>query len=143
MHLRTTILIGIITCLSTITEAQDTTTADRASKDKEAIVEKPEKKNDFDGGEGAWNKFIKKNLRYEVPISMGAPEGTYKITVSFVINTDGTLSDFKPVSHYGYGMEAELIRVLKKSPKWIPAVQEGRPVRSKRTQTVNFDIVTD
>ena len=114
---------------------------DSLANGDELILTKVEKMAGFEGGDGAWAKFIKKNLRYEVPISMGAPEGTYKITVRFVVGKDGTVKDIVPESHYGYGMEAELIGIMKRSPKWIPATQNGRPVNAYRRQTVNFDIV--
>jgi periplasmic protein TonB len=35
-------------------------------------------------------------------------------------------------------MEAEVIRMIKRSPKWIPAQQEGRFVNAYRQQPVTF-----
>ena len=40
----------------------------------------------------------------------------------------GNLSDIKPLTNFGYGMEQEAIRVIKKSGKWIPAIQNGSEV---------------
>jgi hypothetical protein len=37
-------------------------------------------------------------------------------------------------------MEREVIRALKKSPPWTPAVQNGKPVKAVRIQQVVFDV---
>ncbi len=40
-------------------------------------------------------------------------------------------------------MEAEVVRMLKKSPKWSPAIQNGKPVKAYRKQPVTFVIEAD
>ena len=35
-------------------------------------------------------------------------------------------------------MEEEVMRIIKKGPKWIPAMQNGRPVNAYRRQPVTF-----
>jgi hypothetical protein len=35
-------------------------------------------------------------------------------------------------------MEAEVIRVIKKSGKWIPATMKGKPVKAYRKQPITF-----
>jgi protein TonB len=37
-------------------------------------------------------------------------------------------------------MEAEVIRILRQSPPWVPAVQNGRKVKAYRKQPVTFEI---
>lgn len=88
-------------------------------------------------GEG-WRKFLEKNLNAAVPVSMGAPVGQYTVMMQFIVNTDGSLSDIKALTAYGYGMEKEMERVLKRSPKWIPAHQFGRKVKAYRRQPLTF-----
>ena len=46
-----------------------------------------------------------------------------------MVEKDGSLSEFKVVKDLGYGSADEAIRVLKLSPKWIPASENGKPVR--------------
>ncbi len=53
-----------------------------------------------------------------------------KILISFIVDVDGTLTDFKIIKDIGYGTAQEAIRVLNRSPKWQPATQNGVPVRS-------------
>ncbi|HTG67178.1 MAG TPA: energy transducer TonB, partial [Flavobacterium sp.] len=49
--------------------------------------------------------------------------------VSFVVEKDGSLTDIKVLRDIGYGTGKEAIRVLQKSPKWNPGIQNGKPVR--------------
>ena len=82
-----------------------------------------EVKPDFPGGMEKFYKFVGKNYR--------APEEDIrgKVYVQFVVEKDGSLTDIKVMRDIGYGTGAEAIRVLKKSPKWKPGIQNGRPVR--------------
>lgn len=52
-------------------------------------------------------------------------------------------SKFVPLTKYGYGMEQEVIRILKRSPKWIPAKQFGRAVSAYRIQPVTFQVTAE
>jgi protein TonB len=78
---------------------------------------------DFPGGIQKFYDFVSKNYR--------APEEDVKgkVYIQFVVEKDGTLTDIKVMRDLGYGTGAEAIRVLKKSPRWKPGVQNGRPVR--------------
>ena len=52
--------------------------------------------------------------------------------MSFIVETDGSLSNIKVFRDLGCGTEAEeaeCIRVLQKSPKWIPAKQNNKKVK--------------
>lgn len=97
-----------------------------------------DKEADFKGGSTGWIKYLQKNLQPNVPVRMGAAPGSYKVLVLFVINTDGTVSDIEVQTRFGYGMEEEALRIIKKSPKWVPAQQYGRPVRAYRLQPITF-----
>ena len=92
----------------------------------------------FPGGQAGWNNFLKKNLNGDVPTDNGAKEGTYTVVVRFKINKDGTLSDIETETNNGYGIEKEAIRIIKISPKWIPAKQYGRFVNAYRRQPITF-----
>ena len=94
----------------------------------------------FIGGDASWRNFIQQNIDNSVPGKNKAPIGNYLVEVGFFIDTTGKLIDLKPITHKGYGMEAEVIRLLKRSPKWSPARLNGRPVRTYRTQQVLFSV---
>lgn len=82
-----------------------------------------EVKPDFPGGLQKFYDFVGKNYR--------APEEDIKgkVYVQFVVEKDGSLTDIKVMRDIGYGTGEEAIRVLKKSPKWKPGIQNGRAVR--------------
>ncbi len=95
---------------------------------------------EFPGGDNGWIRFLTQNLNSEVPIKKKAPAGVYTVIIQFIVNTDGTISEFKPLTNLGYGMEEEVIRVLKNSPRWKPAIQDKRKVRAYRKQPVTFQV---
>lgn len=83
-----------------------------------------EVKPEFPGGMDKFYKFVANN--YRAPEEEGIKG---RVFVSFVVEKDGSLTDIKVLRDIGYGTGAEAIRVLKKSPKWAPAEQNGRKVR--------------
>jgi len=91
-------------------------------------------------GKDGWRRFLEQNLNGEVPLKNGATGGQATIIVQFIVEKDGTLTDMKALTHIGYGTEDEVLRVLKKSPKWIPAKRYGKIVKAYRKQPVTFQV---
>jgi protein TonB len=89
---------------------------------------------------GNWRKFLERNLNPNVPVDNGAPTGSYKVIVQFVVDIDGSVSNIRTLSNVGYGMEQEAIRVLKKADKWDPAIQNGHQVKAYRSQSIVFNV---
>ncbi len=112
-------------------------------EDDNKIFEKVEIEASFKGGEGAWKKYLERNLNPNVPVDNGAPEGTYTVYVQFVVSKDGSISDVKALTNHGYGMEQEAIKVIKKGPAWVPAVQNGRSVNAYRKQPITFQVTSE
>ncbi len=48
--------------------------------------------------------------------------------IEFIINQDGSLSDFKLIKGIGYGCGEAAIEAFKKMPNWKPAMVSGMPV---------------
>ncbi len=91
-------------------------------------------KPDFSEGVGGLYKFIIKNFLQP------KKEGLYGNVIStFVIETDGSISDIKVLKDVGYGSREEIIRVLKKSGKWIPASLNGQTVRCHYQVPIRID----
>jgi protein TonB len=112
-------------------------------EDENQIFEKVEIEASFKGGEGAWRKYLERNLNPNAPVDNGAPEGTYTVYVQFVVSKDGSISDVRALTNHGYGMEAEAIKVIKKGPAWVPAVQNGRSVNAYRKQPITFQVTSE
>lgn len=113
---------------------------EKKAEDENKIFEKVEIEASFKGGEGAWRKYLERNLNGNTPVDNGAPEGTYTVYVQFVVSKDGSISDVKPLTNHGFGMEQEAVRVIKKGPNWTPAVQNGRSVNAYRKQPITFQV---
>ena len=96
------------------------------------VVEVPAK---YDGD---WTKFLYKNLNANVPIDNSAPAGKYTVLIQFVVDQQGNISDINPLTSYGFGMEQEAVRVLKKAKGWKPGIQNGHEVKSYHRQPVTF-----
>ncbi len=108
------------------------------SDDEDKIFTKVENEAAFPGGEAAWRRYLEKNLNASTPVDNGAPEGTYQVIVRFIVSKDGSISDVQAESKHGYGMEDEAVKIIKKGPKWTPALQNGRNVNAYRRQPITF-----
>jgi hypothetical protein len=81
----------------------------------------------FPGGIEKFYMFVGQN--FKIPEEFEKQKADGKIYMEFMIEKDGSLSDFKVTKDLGYGIGDEAIRVLKLSPKWIPATENGKPIR--------------
>lgn len=80
-------------------------------------------KPEFPGGIERFYKFVGNNFRMVDPRSSG------KVVAKFIIETDGSLSNFEiTLNEVGVASGEELIRVLRKCPKWISGSQNGKAV---------------
>ncbi len=83
-----------------------------------------EVKPEYPGGIAKFYQFVKNN--YVAPDEPGLKG---KVTVSFTVEKDGSLTDIRVLKDIGYGTGKEAERVLRKGPKWSPAEQNGKKVR--------------
>lgn len=85
-------------------------------------------------------EFLEKNIKYPAEAKLNEISG--RVALQFVVEIDGTITDIQVVGNkrLGYGLEEEAIRVMKKVPKWRPAEQNGKQVRSRFVQHVFFKI---
>jgi TonB-dependent SusC/RagA subfamily outer membrane receptor len=97
----------------------------------------------FPGGKDAWAKYLERHTRQGVPVEHHAPVGTYKVTVSFLVDKEGNISEVKAISKDAkdYGTAEEAVRVVKSSGKWLPARQNGRPVGYRQKQEIIFSVM--
>lgn len=83
----------------------------------------------YPGGMGKFYEYVAQ--KFNSPDIDENGEITLSVTMSFVIEKDGTLTDIKAVRSTDYKMEKEAIRLLKASKvKWSPGMKEGKPVRT-------------
>ncbi len=96
-----------------------------------------EQQPEFMGGMNGLGQLLAQNIRYPSEAQKSRVEG--RVFVSFVINTDGNVSDVNVLKGIGFGCDEEAVRVVKlTNGRWKPGIQRGRPVRVKYNLPINF-----
>jgi protein TonB len=107
----------------------------KSDEKKPDPVEMMQREPEFPGGMQAWIGFLSRNLR--VPEELGAGEKK-TVLIRFQVGTDGAVTGFEILQSGGTGYDHEVIRVLKRMPRWKPAIQNNLPVSRSFTQPVTF-----
>jgi TonB family protein len=97
-----------------------------------------EKQPEFPGGDEARVFFLQQNLQYPDAAKENGIQG--KVYVTFVVETDGSLTDIRILRGIGGGCDEEVIRVMKLMPKWIPGTTKGIPVRVQFNLPMKFTL---
>jgi TonB family protein len=79
-------------------------------------------------------EFVYSNLKY--PSGCGSIEGTS--VVQFTVQKDGSLADIKIRKSLSIRFDNEIVKMLKKMPKWIPGKQFGKEVAIRFTLPVKI-----
>lgn len=82
---------------------------------------------EFKGGTEAFYRYLYKSIRYPAQAREQNMQG--RVVVSFIVEKDGYLTNFKIVKGIGGGCDEEAMRVLAASPPWTPASIKGKTVR--------------
>jgi protein TonB len=109
-------------------------TADNSIREAASLDSYPE----FEGGMAAWAKFIQKNLRYPSQAQEDGIQG--KVFVSFVIEKDGSISNVTLLRGVAASVDQEALRVIQKSPKWKPGIQNKQFVRVRYNIPISFSL---
>jgi len=95
-----------------------------------------EREPQFPGGIEKFYEILRNNLKYPTEMQQSHIEG--KVFVEFIVEKDGSVTEFKTIRAPGYGSEEETQRVLSSIPKWIPGYQNGHPVSVKFAIPIEF-----
>lgn len=115
---------------------QNTDPIEEEEEEEEEIFQVVEKVAGFPGGNAKLMEFLRKELVYPQIAIDNNVQG--RVFVQFVVNRDGSIQDVKVTRGVDPVLDEEAIRVVKKMPKWIPAEQRGKTVRSRFTLPVMF-----
>lgn len=94
----------------------------------------------FNGGQNAWRHFLEKNLHSEVAAVNGAKPGMYVVTISFLVDTAGNVSQVQLLNDPGYGTGADVLKAFAHTPNWIPATIDGRKVIYRQKQNFTYQV---
>ena len=90
----------------------------------------------FPGGEEEMFNYLSHNINYPLIAKQTGIQGTVHLT--FVVETDGSISNVSILRGIGGGCDQEAMRVVKSMPTWTPGNQQGRPVRVQFNLPVKF-----
>lgn len=81
----------------------------------------------FPGGPAALMKYLSENTKYPVVALENGVQG--RVTVQFVVEKDGSISDVHVLRGVDPSLDKEAVRVVKSMPRWTPGKQNGITVR--------------
>ena len=101
------------------------TRKDTATDDK--VYEVCEQMPIFEGGDAALLKYLRENLKYPDKTKDRGVQG--RLVIGFIVEKDGSLTDVKVLRPVDIDLDAEVLRLVKGMPKWIPGRHNGQRVR--------------
>ena len=75
----------------------------------------------------AFSPWVNARLKYPKDAKAAGVEGT--VVLQFVIGTNGGVQEIEVMEGVFPSLDAEAVRVVRNSPKWKPAIKDGKPVR--------------
>jgi TonB family protein len=92
----------------------------------------------FAEGDDALTRFVAENGQYPEIAKQNNTNGT--VYVWFVVEKDGSLSDIKINKGLTAECDAEVLRILKKMPKWTAGKKDGQTVRASYSFSIRFNL---
>src|SRR6185369_7226989 len=121
--------------LDTTTTTTNTGNSTQTTEPSQPEFHPSYKEAGFPGGKEAFSQFLMDRLNTPDELEAGQKQA---VIVRFMVDVDGTISKTEIVKSGGSDFDREVIRVLKKMPKWNPAEQNGVKVPVYFTQLVSF-----
>lgn len=100
------------------------------------IYDIPEEVASYPGDMETFWTFLMKNLHYPEGAEADSVQG--RVIVRFVVEKDGSLTNYEILHSPDDRLTDEALRVLRMMPRWQPAKNNGRPVRSRYVVPVAF-----
>lgn len=92
----------------------------------------------FPGGQSALMSYLYAHVKYPVVAQENGVQG--RVTVSFVVERDGSITDVHVVRSVDPSLDREAARVVSSMPNWQPGKQNGSAVRVKFNVPVQFKL---
>ena len=108
----------------------------KETSDPSRVFDVVEEMPKFPGGDEGMMQFLNSEVKYPKEALEKGTQG--RVVVTFIVNTDGSVSDPKVVKSVNPALDAEAIRVVNAMPKWTPGKQNGHTVRVKFTIPIVF-----
>ncbi|PZR40623.1 MAG: energy transducer TonB [Azospira oryzae] len=93
---------------------------------------------EFPGGSIALQEYISKNLIYPKKAKQKRVQG--KVYVQFLVKEDGNITSIKISKGLSKECDEEVIRLIKDSPRWIPATEDRVPIENWMILPIEFTL---
>ena len=87
------------------------------------------------GGMEEFNKWINRNIRYPEGITTGVRK---VVVVTFKVAADSTVYDLRVEQSDDDRYTAEVFRLLREGPRWVPAVRDGKVIAEELRVSIVF-----
>jgi TonB family protein len=134
--MRKLLVLLLITYPLSLIHAQDTQA--NTAVDSNTIFTFTQQRPSF---KGDMFKFISDSIKYPKEALDKNIKGI--VYVTFVIERDGSLSGVNVKRGVCISLDAEALRIVSIMPKWIPAMQNGHPVRFQYMIPIRFELKDD
>lgn len=114
------------------------TTSTAQTKKNDMVFDVVEVMPQYPGGQIAMLKYLMENIKYPEQAMKEGIQG--RVTVRFIVEKDGSISDVKPILSVHPLLNKEAVRVVESMPKWTPGKQNGKPVRVRFNVPVMFKL---
>lgn len=106
--------------------------------EEEIFIIVEEKASFMGGDEGTFRNWVQERVKYPAIAQENGIHG--KVIISFVVNTDGSVSNIEVLRTPDRTLSDEAVRIIKSSPKWTAAKQRNKSVRQKFVIPIDFRI---
>lgn len=113
-------------------------TSTAQTKKNDMVFDVVEVMPQYPGGQIAMMKYIMENIKYPKQAMKERIQG--RVTVRFIVEKDGSISDVKPILSVHPLLNKEAVRVVESMPKWTPGKHNGKPVRVRFNLPVMFKL---
>ena len=113
-------------------------TSTAQTKKNDMVFDVVEVMPQYPGGPIAMLKYLMENIKYPEQAMKEGIQG--RVTVRFIVEKDGSISDVKPILSVHPLLNKEAVRVVESMPKWTPGKQNGKPVRVRFNVPVMFKL---
>ncbi len=116
---------------------EETKVVEAPKEDPNQVFTKVEVEAQFPGGEGKWNQYVQRAVEKNIDdLVDDGQAGTCE--VQFIVDREGNVSNVEALTMKGSVLARIATDAIRKGPKWIPAIQNGRQVKAWRRQKITF-----
>ncbi|MDO1448069.1 TonB family protein [Rhodocytophaga aerolata] len=121
------------------------TATKKIAEKKEATLQQKEAEGSFvaaspTGGYYQLFDYFQQSLRYPRQAREDSITGT--VIIGFAINAEGKPQDLQVIKSVHPALDEEALRLVTEMPGWIPALLNGKPITTRQTVPLTFQLIT-